>query len=50
MSIERWDWLAGALLVREAGGTVEELPSVSGSGVLATGSGIFAQLRALVRT
>jgi len=41
-----WDWAAGELLVREAGGVVEEMPA---SGLIAAGTGLIDPLRALVR-
>ncbi len=44
--LNAWDWAAGELLVREAGGVVEELPS---QGLIAAGAGLFGPLRALVR-
>ena len=40
-----WDWAAGELLVREAGGVVEQWP---GAGLIAAGPGLIAPLRALV--
>lgn len=45
-----WDWAAGAVLVREAGGVVQELPARgdSPSGVLAARPGLAGPLRALV--
>jgi len=48
---EWWDVAAGTLLVREAGGLVEDIPSVGahGHGTVAAGPGIFAALAALVR-
>lgn len=48
--IEHWDVAAGTLLVREAGGRTDALPSVgpSGEGLVAAGPGIFAGLRELV--
>lgn len=50
-STERWDKAAGALLVREAGGVVSDLPNPSGEspGLVAAGRGIHAALDALVR-
>ncbi|WP_241562169.1 inositol monophosphatase family protein [Streptomyces hoynatensis] len=39
-----WDWRAGALLVREAGGVVSPL----GSGVLAAGPALYGDLRELL--
>ncbi|MEK7680257.1 MAG: inositol monophosphatase family protein [Deltaproteobacteria bacterium] len=49
-SLRPWDWAAGALLVREAGGRVEDLPPIARStpGVIAAGPSIFDALRALV--
>jgi myo-inositol-1(or 4)-monophosphatase len=41
-----WDRAAGELIVREAGGVVEELP---GAGVIAAGRGLMGSLSALVR-
>lgn len=48
--IQRWDWAAGALLVREAGGLVRELPAIgpSGPGVVASGPALFSALAGLV--
>jgi myo-inositol-1(or 4)-monophosphatase len=45
-----WDGAAGALLVREAGGTVEELPPRDGlpTGLIAARPGLAGRLRALV--
>lgn len=40
-----WDWAAGELLVREAGGLVEEKP---GGGLIAAGSALIDPLRAVV--
>ena len=40
-----WDWAAGELLVREAGGMVGEMPE---NGVIAAGSALIGPLRALV--
>ncbi len=48
-----WDWAAGALLVREAGGVIsavaDEPWSLRASGVVAAGPGIHAELLAAVR-
>jgi len=46
-----WDWAAGSLLVREAGGLVTEVPGVrrDAPGIVASGAGIHAALVALVR-
>jgi len=48
--ISHHDVVAGTLLVLEAGGRVEPLPSVgpTGAGVVAAGPGLFAHLRDLV--
>lgn len=48
--IQRWDWLAGILLVREAGGTTAEMEAIgpSGPGVIAAGPALFGALRDLV--
>jgi myo-inositol-1(or 4)-monophosphatase len=45
-----WDWAAGVVLVREAGGMVSELDAVgpSGPGIIAAGPALHASLRALV--
>ena len=45
-----WDAAAGALLVREAGGTVEEVPARDGlpEGLIAARPGLAGRLRALV--
>jgi myo-inositol-1(or 4)-monophosphatase len=45
-----WDWKAGALIVREAGGVVSEIPAIgpSGPGVVAAGPRLHDELRALV--
>ena len=45
-----WDWAAGVVLVREAGGVVSELPPVgpSGPGLVAAGPRLHDPLRALV--
>lgn len=45
-----WDWAAGVVLVREAGGVVSELEPVgpSGPGLVAAGPGLHGALRALV--
>lgn len=42
--LHRWDWAAGALIVREARGSVSEL----GSGLLASGPTLHSDLRLLV--
>jgi myo-inositol-1(or 4)-monophosphatase len=46
----RWDWAAGAVLVREAGGTVSEMPAIgpSGPGLIAAGPALHDALRSLV--
>ncbi|MFJ4620644.1 inositol monophosphatase family protein [Streptomyces sp. NPDC088812] len=44
--LSRWDWAAGALIVREAGGTVTTL----GTGVLAAGPALHRTLRSLLTT
>jgi len=49
--LKPWDLTAGALLVREAGGVVSELPPVEhggDSGVLAAGHGVHDRLRGMV--
>lgn len=45
-----WDWAAGVVLVREAGGLVGQLPAVgpSGPGLVAAGKGLYDTLRGLV--
>ncbi len=45
-----WDWAAGVVLVREAGGVVSELAAVgpSGPGLVAAGPNLHDALRALV--
>lgn len=45
-----WDWAAGALLVAEAGGAVQDLPAVGGSpgGLLASRAPLAGPLRALI--
>ncbi len=45
-----WDWAAGVVLVREAGGLVGELPAVgpSGPGLVAAGNGLYDALVELV--
>ena len=45
-----WDWAAGALVVRESGGTFEEIPpdGERPPGVLAAAPGVGAPLRALL--
>jgi len=45
-----WDWAAGALLIREAGGALEVLPARDGSPecVVASSRALMPQLRALV--
>jgi fructose-1,6-bisphosphatase/inositol monophosphatase family enzyme len=46
--INHWDWAAGALVVREAGGVV--LPLIGGRpGLCAAGPGLVGELRELVR-
>jgi len=42
-----WDWAAGTLLVREAGGAVEELPGEP-AGLIAGPAALVAELRPLV--
>lgn len=46
-----WDWAAGTLLVREAGGRVSDVPGVRAGtpGILASGAGVHDALLALVR-
>lgn len=46
-----WDWAAGTLLVREAGGCVSDVPGVRAGtpGILASGAGVHDALLALVR-
>ncbi|MGI9657445.1 MAG: inositol monophosphatase family protein [Gaiellaceae bacterium] len=45
----RWDWAAGALLVREAGGAVAHVPSPhGGEQLLATNGALHAELERLV--
>ncbi|MBA0051192.1 inositol monophosphatase [Streptomyces sp. AJS327] len=44
--LERWDWAAGALIVREAGGVTSAL----GGGILAAGAAAHRELRALLET
>lgn len=46
-----WDWAAGTLLVREAGGRVSDVPGVRAGtpGILASGPGVHDALLALVR-
>jgi myo-inositol-1(or 4)-monophosphatase len=44
-SLNPWDWAAGDLLVREAGGVVQPLPP---RGVVAAGPGLIGPLRELV--
>jgi myo-inositol-1(or 4)-monophosphatase len=48
--LNAWDWAAGRLIVREAGGRVEELPATATDplGVVAAPPGLFGPLRALV--
>ena len=45
-----WDWAAGSLLVREAGGRVSEVPGVRRGvdGILASGPGVHDALLALM--
>lgn len=45
-----WDGAAGSILVREAGGRVEPMAAIgpSGSGLVASGPGVFENLKALV--
>jgi myo-inositol-1(or 4)-monophosphatase len=45
-----WDWAAGAVIVREAGGTVSELAAVgpSGPGIVAAGPVLHDELQKLV--
>jgi myo-inositol-1(or 4)-monophosphatase len=43
-----WDWMAGALLVTEAGGVVSALTSPQGGGVLAAAPALHAELAALL--
>jgi myo-inositol-1(or 4)-monophosphatase len=44
-----WDWAAGSLLVREAGGRVSDVPGVRAGvdGILASGPGVHDALLAL---
>jgi len=46
-----WDWAAGTLLVREAGGRASDVPGVRAGtpGILASGPGVHDALLALVR-
>lgn len=46
-----WDWAAGTLLVREAGGRVSDIPGVRAGtpGILASGPAVHDALLALVR-
>ena len=47
-----WDWAAGSLLVREAGGRVSDVPGARAGvdGILASGPGVHDALLELVRT
>ena len=45
--LHAWDWAAGGLLVREAGGAVEELPGEP-YGLIAGPEPLVAELRPLV--
>ena len=45
--LKAWDWAAGTLIVREAGGVVEELPGEP-YGLIAGPAGLVAALRPLV--
>jgi myo-inositol-1(or 4)-monophosphatase len=49
--LSTWDWAAGAMLVREAGGTVTQLPAEPGGadGILAARPGLTETLLCLVR-
>jgi myo-inositol-1(or 4)-monophosphatase len=43
--LERWDWVAGALIVEEAGGVVEPLASEAGGGGVAASAAMLPELR-----
>jgi myo-inositol-1(or 4)-monophosphatase len=48
--VQHWDWAAGAVVVRAAGGVVQEIPAgpEGAPGLLAAASGLAPDLRALV--
>ena len=48
--VNAWDWAAGALLVREAGGRVTEVPGIRAGlpGIVASGAGVHSALLAIV--